>query len=327
VAIPEAFFDRLAGLRFASGPELTQFFRTRLGQDFAPWFNRHIANHDAWRDRAIPPGGVTRFPLLWNAFLALRPCALLEVLAYTGVFIQETGGTFLPKSEGFGNARRPGIAYLFDNFAISDSSGHSFQKASYNTGRANRTAGSLFRDPVYNRAHKHRALSEKLAGTENPVWDGEDFPDEIFPFSGKPEETGYILEADFFKFRGRGFIQTTWRENYVKLARLVQAYGGEQPTMRRFRDAWAGLPADEVCTTSCNADWDALFQQSDLVLPCAAVLLHAEGGKYLPLALDAATANGTGPGSVARMGQRINGSLDYGRLLRERIGHIAVQMG
>lgn len=327
MAIPESFFDHLAGLRFSSGPELTQFFRTRLGQDFAPWFNRNIAKQHTWRDRAIPPRGVARFPALWDAFLALRTCTLLEVLAYTGVFIQETGGTFLPKCEAFGNARRPGIAYLFDNFLISDSSGHSFQKASYNTGRANRTAGSLFRDPLYNRAHKHRPLGDKLAGTDNPIWDGEDYPDEVFPCSGQPEETGYILEADFFKFRGRGFIQTTWRENYLGLVRFVQAYTGKQAVMLRYREAWAGLPPDEVCTTSSNADWDALFQQSDLVLPCAAVLLHAQGSRYLPLALDAATANGTGPGSVARMGQRINGSLGYGRLLCERVGQMAAQMG
>ena len=325
--IPLAFFDGPAGTEFASGKTLAEFLRRRLGQDFPGWFNANIANHDEWRNREIPPGGTRHFALLWESFLAQRPSSLLEVLAYTCVFINETGGSFLPRSEGFGNANRPGISYLFDNFSITDSSGHSFQKASYNTGRANRTAGSLFRDPVFNAAHKGKALSEKLSGTADPVWDGEDFPDEVFPTAGKPEQTGYILEADFFKFRGRGLIQTTWRANYAKLVEFVQGYTGKQPMLLRFQSAWADRAVDEICTSSSNEDWDTLFQQSDLAMPCAAVLLHANSGKYLPLALDAATANGLGAGSVAKMGQRISGSLDYGRLLRARIARIVEAMG
>lgn len=317
--IPEGFFAKDAGLRFGDVEALRAHLTARVGGDFPTWFNSRVANRDAWRDRVIQPNGAARFWQAFAALLAARPSTLLEVLAYTGVIINETGGTFLPKSEGFGRAGHPGIAYLFDSFDITDSSGHSFTKRSYNTGSLNRSVGALLRDPDFLAAHGHKPLGAELAHSTDAVWDGEDFPDGL-PTSGHPEECGILLEADFFKFRGRGFIQTTWRANYAKLVSFVQRYPGAQPTVAKFRAAWAGQDPDRVCTSSSDAEWDALFQQSDLVIPVAAMLIHAEAARYLPLATDAMTANGLERGSVVDMGRRISGSQSYGRLLRARIG-------
>lgn len=320
--IPAGFFTQLAGTSFSDGKALGSFFRGTIGTDFPPWFNAKVANRAEWKDRAIKPEGLTRFQPAWDSFLAQRPATLLEVLAYTCIFINETGGTFVPKSEGFGRTGHPGIAYLFDGFDITDSSGHSFHKASYNKGPGGRTAGSLFRDPLFNQAHGTKPLGKVLAGTTDPAWEGETYPQGSFPTSGDPAQTGYILEADFFKFRGRGLIQTTWREGYKKLVPFIQAYAGSQPVVLKYRTLWAGKDPDEVCTISSNADWDALFQQSDLAVPCASMLIHAKAGGYLPLSADPAIANGEGRGSVVRMGLRISGSADYGRLLRARMARI-----
>jgi hypothetical protein len=322
VEIAADFFSNRGATSFADGKALGSFFRDTIGTDFPPWFSAKVANRAEWKDRAIKSEGLTRFQPAWDSFLAQRPASLLEVLAYTCIFINETGGTFIPKSEAFGRSGHPGIAYLFDGFDITDSSGHSFHKASYNTGAGGRTAGSLFSDPLFNQAHGAKALGKTLAGTTDPVWNGEAYPQGAFPTSGKPEETGYILEADFFKFRGRGLIQTTWREGYRKLVPFIQAYAGSQPTVLKYKALWAGKDPDEVCTISSNEDWDALFQNSDLAVPCASLLIHAKGGGYLPLSTDPAIANGEGKGSVVRMGLRISGSGDYGRLLRARMARI-----
>jgi hypothetical protein len=324
--IPAAFIDAAKDLRFSQGAALQAFFRQRLGQDFPAWFNARAAGRDEWQAKQIPPKGAAAFATIWDAFLAQRPATLLEVLGYTAVFINETGGTFQPKSEGFGHKEHPGIAYLFDAFRITDASGHSFDKASYNTGALNLSSGRLFRDPDFNRAHGGKPLGAQLAGTSDPVWDGVAYPQDRFPTTADPAVNGYVLEADFFKFRGRGLIQTTWRAGYRPLVGFIQSYAGAQPVVAEYRARWAGLTPDAACTASSTLDWDRLFQASELAVPCAALLAHAKGSGYLPLASDAAALNGDGTGSLVRMGRRISGSTSYGELLRARVARIALAM-
>jgi hypothetical protein len=57
-------------------------------------------------------------------------------------------------------------------------------------------------------------------------WRGPIYPRPDFPTEPTPNAAGYILEADFMKFRGRGFIQTTGRPNYARLIAFVQRYKG-----------------------------------------------------------------------------------------------------
>jgi hypothetical protein len=324
--IPAAFIDAAKDLRFSQGAALQAFFRQRLGQDFPAWFNAKIAGRDEWKARQITPRGAPAFAMAWDAFLAQRPASVLEVLGYTSVFINETGGTFQPNAERFGHREHPGIAYLFDAFRVTDASGHSFDKASYNTDALSLSAGRLFRDPAFNRAHGRKPLGTQLANTQDPVWDGAAYPQEAFPTAADPAVTGYVLEADFFKFRGRGLIQTTWRAGYRPLVGFIQSYAGEQKVVAEYRARWAGLTPDAACTLSSTADWDRLFQASDLVVPCAALLAHAKGGGYLPLAGDAAALNGDGTGSMVRMGRRISGSTSYGEMLRARVARMALAM-
>ncbi|MFC7541602.1 hypothetical protein ACFQU2_22035 [Siccirubricoccus deserti] len=323
--IPAGFIDAAKDLRFSRGAALQDFFRQRLGQDFPSWFNARVAGREEWKAKRIPPKGAAGFALAWDAFLALRPASLLEVLGYTAIFINETGGSFQPGSERFGHREHPGIAYLFDAFRITDASGHGFDKASYNTGPLGLSAGRLFRDPAFNRAHGGKPLGAKLAGTTDPVWDSVAYPQDRFPTTADPAVTGYVLEADFFN-RGRGLIQTTWRAGYRPLVEFIQTYAGTQPVVAEYRARWAGLSPDAACTASSTLDWDRLFQASGMVVPCAALLAHAKTGGYLPLASDAATLNGSGTGSLLRMGRRISGSTSYGALLRARVARMVLAM-
>lgn len=317
--IPTGFIAAAAARRFQDGAALQQFLAARLGQDFPAWFNAKVARRQNWAGRSIPAAGGPGFAALWAAFLPLRPASLLEVLAYTSICINETGGTFQPITEKMGSKGHPGLAYLFD--AIPG------LKRPYNAAPGNITAGKLFRDPAFNKAHGAKPLGAKLANTRDPVWDGTAYPQGSVPTADDPSLTGYVMEADFCKFRGRGLIQTTWRAGYRPLVEFIQAHAGPQKVVAEYRARWAGLSPDAACTLSSNADWDRLFQQSDFLVPLQALLLHAKAGGYLPLGSDPAAVNGSGPGSVFNMGKRISGGDDYATLFKARVAQLAVAMG
>jgi hypothetical protein len=132
--------------------------------------------------------------------------------------------------------------------------------------------------------------------------------------------SGIILEADFYKFRGRGLIQTTFRSNYLELITFIQGCDDPNPVIQEYRQAWAGKDPDEVATISSNDDWDRLFQQTDGVLPLAAIRLHSQGaGNYLALSSDPNVFGSEQAGSAFRVGWRVTGSQDYGRLFRRRV--------
>ncbi|MCO6416678.1 hypothetical protein JYK14_10970 [Siccirubricoccus sp. KC 17139] len=315
--IPPAFVAAAKPHRFASGPALLGFFQALLGQDFTAWFEAKLARQEEWQARDIPAGAAAGFAAAWTAVLAQRPCSLMEVLAFTAIMINETGGSFQPLTEKMGRQGHPGLAYLFD--AIPG------VKRAYNQA-PNLTAGQLFRDAAFNAAHGGKALGTRLAGSQDPAWDGIVYPQASIPTQPDPAVTGYVMEADFCKFRGRGLIQTTWRSGYRPLVGFVQAYAGPQKLVAEYRNRWAGLAPEAVLTASSTADWDRLFQQSDLVIPCAALLAHARAGGYLPLAGEATVLNGTGPGSVFNMGKRISGGDGYATLFKARLARLAMAL-
>src|SRR5262249_43623367 len=155
----------------------------------------------------------------------------------------ETGGSLLPLSEKMGTTGHPGLSYAFD--AISG------KKISYNK-TPNRTALTLFNNADYNAAHGQLALGATLRNTQDPVWSGQIYPQATISTSEGPAETGYVQQADFYKFRGRGLIQTTFRSGYVKLVDFVQKYAGINPKVLEYRLRWNGQLADVVATRSSN---------------------------------------------------------------------------
>jgi hypothetical protein len=182
----------------------------------------------------------------------------------------------------------------------------------------------FFDDEDYWNAHRNLSPANAVRARSDlrPTWNGTSYPSAFSAALQPAAPTAFIQQADFFKFRGRGFIQTTWRANYKLLVGFVQDYDGDDATIQQYKAEWTGKNPDLVCTISTNDDWDALFQHTNLIVPCRAIGLHNEtGGNYLNLATDLATLTAAISilGSFFRMGLKISGSQSYATLFSNRV--------
>ena len=292
---------------------------------FIQWFNDECAGKGYWAKRKIS-GSQADYESFWNQFLSGKQLSLMQFLAYMSVFANEVEGKLKNRSEAFGNKDHPGISYLFDRVTLSDPvSGRTWTKASYNTGKQNVSAYNLFRTASFNSAHGKKAAAEQLLNTNNGKWAGDNYSLLGFPYKADEQQVGYILEADFFKFRGRGLIQTTWRDNYRKLVRYIRANPDASKVFTKFSLAWAGTSDEEVLNTSSTRDWDELFGDPSKELLCAAIRLHEEDAHYANLAKSSAI-NGKGGGSLALMGDSVGGR-GYGQRLKGRVRQMCVSLG
>lgn len=303
---------------------IDNFFQQQTGMHCLQWFNASLANTGPWKDVVLvdTPQNRLLFHQFWNQSDSIfgGDMTALQFLCLMSIFANECRCDFLPAAEKMGRKGHPGMAYLFDRIDFLDANGKvTGSKLSYNTLAGNKKAFECFNDADYIAAHGELPLAGTLARTADQRWSGETWPAEA-PTSPNPAISGFITQADFIKFRGRGYIQTTGRANYLELIRFVKAFEGENSTIDFFQHQWSGLTPEQAAFTSTNDDWDRLFQQSDMIVAGEAIRRHNAGsGNYLNLSRDAAVLNGTGPGSVFFMGIRISGGPKYAELYKERV--------
>ena len=325
--VTQNFLNKVSQVSFTNASEIDSFFNKQNTHDFVSWFNANVSNRGFW-GKVGSRAGISmandtmahdRFNNLWspegiNAMFGSPSISFLQFLSLQCIINNETGGSLIPLTEKTGNAKHPGIAYAFDRIPG--------LKKSYNTLNGNKTCFQLFSNPDYNNTFQNLPLGNQLKNTTNNAWAGESFPPN-FPISTNPVSTGYLLEADFFKFRGRGFIQTTGRSNYTKIIEFVMNYSGSAEVINKTKLKWAQLSnnKDILATISTNKDWDDLFQNSNTLIPAKSISVHNNAcGNYL------GNINGTNPSmarnSIRNVGKRISGSDAYADLYINRVSQI-----
>ncbi len=322
MSLSASLVSSAAAVQFANGNDIVSFFNRTVNQHFIDWFNQTCAQRQYWVNKQISaePAVKQRFLQIWNCIPLIfvhHPINLLQFSALMSILINEVGRDLLPLAEVCGRNNYPGLAYAFCSIPGI--------KTSYNAGQGNKPAGDLFfADDDFWAAHQSRPAADLVRAIPNlrQQWNSVIYPQNLFPTTLDPGHSGFIQQADFYKFRGRGFIQITWRSNYRSIVQFVQSYSGSDPVLAEYKRSWAEQDPDKICTISTNDDWDALFQETHLIVPCRAIGLHNEAsGNYLQLSTDAATltAMSPQPGSLYRMGLRISGSGNYASLFSQRV--------
>lgn len=324
--LPDGYAEGYGNVVFSKREEIDRFFINKTGDDFINFFNGKIAGKAFWAGkRIVGRDARSNFDAYWSNVVRREPITAMHFIAYMSVFINEIEGNLKSRTESYGAKGHPGIAYLFNTVAMTSANGRRWRKKSYNT---NKHMLELLNDDLFLSNRKALRYADLLAYTNDEVWKGDAYPRDRFPTSGDISETGIILEGDFFKFRGRGLIQTTWRANYKQLADYSIKNSSASAAVSKFFDAYRGLTPDQICTISTNEEWDNLFNDKDRTILTAAVQIHAKSGKYLPLSSKSSDLNGGAAqvGSLRKMGDGIGGR-GYGANLKARVRQICMAMG
>ncbi len=317
-ALTQAQVDSCARLTWKNAGDVESFFAASGG--FFKWYNARLSRHPAFQHRgaiSITPERLARFTTFWNQIpdvFGRAQISGLEFAALMSVSVQETNGNLWASPEKVGTAAHPGISYAFD--AIPG------LKSSYNKnpGLGNKTARELFSDAHYVAAH--RALPGFVAVTSagvDPKWGDSQWPAAFGAAHFKKEDearNGFIMQADFYKFRGRGVIQTTGRGGYKALIEfiLTSASAAANPVLLALRNTWLALPGaagpgrlDVIASCSTNRQWLDAFGQA-AVLAAGVNLDSKRKRDYLDIGRSAAIVNaGTSTkGSFLFMARKIN---------------------
>lgn len=317
---------------FTNSSEINDFFQTLGFGTFVNWFNSAIKSTNSWTKDYLGNStnytiDQTNWTIFWNNIPLLfgkNSINLIEFLCLNSIVVNETGGTFLSKRESVNsssNSVAPGIAYEFNAGG---------GKSSYNTLTGNFTAYQCFRDPKYISINGNKGLASILKNTTDTRWQGTTFPLGFSGLSAADETSstgksnGFLIEADFFKFRGRGYIQITSRPNYKNLVNFVLSYSGIDNSVIQIQNTWKkfGQNLDVILTCSQNSEWDSLFLNKNYSLALWSVGNYLKTHYRKPLPINPDSEPSGLKSSILNFGASISGgdmNSKYPQLFYERV--------
>ncbi|PTQ91467.1 hypothetical protein C8R30_13211 [Nitrosomonas nitrosa] len=322
--VTDVFLQSIATVNFTNSTDIDNFFQNRTNQHFIDWFNTTLAGKGDWIHKRIagdtPQILKQRFTNFWDNIPIIfgGQIGLIQFVCLMSLAINEINGNLISKTEQGrgGRAGHKGLAYFFD--PIKD------VKGSYNVA-PNKTALECFNNNEFIKEHGHLKLGTQLQKTKDAVWNETKYPSQ-FLTDENPDINGFIMQADFYKYRGRGIIQITWRNAYEQLVNFIKTgYTGASPIILKYRNAWQNLTNDSVLWRSTTGDWDHLFGDFEFVCYSINVFNHWKGD-FLTLNLTADELNGQGRGSIYNVGLKMNGKT-YAATFRRRVIQILDALG
>jgi hypothetical protein len=311
------FLKRVKDVKIKNTADINNVIKTFTSNkysDFPTWFNSEVRGKKPLFGSSVDKDNFTKcwdliIPIEWPDYGAAG-CNFLEFVAIHCIIYNETGGTYKSIHENMNsldNATRPGIAYAYDQIVDK-------KKASYNK---NKDAKTLFSDANFIAAHgsKQFGNDNKVLRSSDPAWAGGTFPKSLFANvkeAVKTEPATFINEADFYKFAGRGFIQTTWRKGYSRIVEWILTYNGTDAIVNKYKGKWAQAPfssnVDVICTRSSNSDWDELF--SSPTVTARAMVSHANAANKYQYQTDLTAPKEQLNKFIYNVARRISGSSD-----------------
>lgn len=245
------------------------FFDKIVGDDFIDFFNKKITIKPHWTTR--DNGDPIRFNLPTDSnsklkqiltqdniklLLGTNDITIYQFLMLVSIMINETGGKFNSISE-IGS-----LEYMFKKIPKT--------KVSYNVGNTlgNKTCLELFSDPTFINV-PYRQTLYKPKNMKDPLWGGSIYPTNEPKGVNKPstenyKQGGLISECDFYKFRGRGLIQTTGRGNYSSLFKTLKSLVDNSQlseSSKKIIRSWGNDNIDIISTKITNLEIDTLFNE------------------------------------------------------------------
>ncbi len=328
--------------RFKNASDINNFFNTHTDHtNFPDWFNAKIGKKGFWAAGTHYEKTRSNFSIhnkenfikMWDNIIDYiemkdgEGIHLFQFLSIQSPAINETKGTLALVSE------IGGLKYMF-KYNYFNKNGGSIEQ--------NRTANLLFKDNIFLDAHKsentstHKKIKDLKDDEMITQWGGY----ETYPagYEVEPANDLFISQADFYKFRGRGYIQITHRAAYKKLAHAIREYSGTNTIIKGFKDDWnesaenetdKELAHDKILTKSKNKEWEKLFMETDYIIAGMAIKVYNSGYQVMEMNKENYNTQDIfnhDYGTFYRIGRTIGGSDDYGRVVRGRIFQMLKQL-